>query len=75
MKETGDVIDSVDIVTVQGKIQRLERDDLKFGYRSSTFQDMKDLAAIYAVTFRLQESGSAKRKQQEWLERYASMLY
>ncbi|KAK3218237.1 hypothetical protein Dsin_012207 [Dipteronia sinensis] len=69
MKETGDVIDSVDVVTVQGNLQRLEKNDLNFGYRSSTFQDMKDLAAIVAVTFQLQESGSARAKQQECLER------
>ncbi|KAL5743301.1 hypothetical protein ACOSQ2_026417 [Xanthoceras sorbifolium] len=68
-QETGDVIDSVDIVTVKGTIQRLERNDLNFGYRSSTFQDMEDLAAIVAVTFRLQQSGSARRKQQECLGR------
>ncbi|KAK2652238.1 hypothetical protein Ddye_012094 [Dipteronia dyeriana] len=68
-QETGDVIDSVDVVTVQGKLQRLEKNDLNFGYRSSTFQDMKDLAAIVAVTFQLQESGSARTKQQECLER------
>ncbi|KAK2652202.1 hypothetical protein Ddye_012058 [Dipteronia dyeriana] len=41
----------VDVVTIQGKLQRLEKNDLNFGYRASTFQDMTDLAAIVAVTF------------------------
>lgn len=68
-KETAGVIDSVDIVTLGGKLQRVSRNDLKFGYRSSSFQDMKDLAAIVAVTFQLQESISARRKQREYLER------
>ncbi|KAI9160599.1 hypothetical protein LWI28_009829 [Acer negundo] len=68
-QEIGDVIDSVDVVTVQGKLQRLQKNDLNFGYRSSTFQDMKDLAAIVVVTFQLQESGSARTKQKECSER------
>lgn len=68
-QETAGVIDSVDIVTLGGKLQRVSRNDLKFGYRSSSFQDMKDLAAIVAVTFQLQESTSARRKQREYLDR------
>ncbi|KAL9424895.1 hypothetical protein AB3S75_031924 [Citrus x aurantiifolia] len=68
-QETAGVIDSVDIVTLGGKLQRVSRNDLKFGYRSSSFQDMKDLAAIVAVTFQLQESTSARRKQRGYLER------
>ncbi|KAJ0042188.1 hypothetical protein Pint_18772 [Pistacia integerrima] len=67
-QETADAIDSVDIVTVEGELRTLDRNDLKFGYRSSSFQDMEDLAAIVAVTFRLKELGSATRKQQEYLE-------
>lgn len=68
-QETAGAIDSVDIVTVGGKLRRVSRNDLMFGYRLSSFQDMKDLAAIVAVTFQLQDSTSARRKQQEYLER------
>ncbi|KAK0597896.1 hypothetical protein LWI29_029589 [Acer saccharum] len=70
-QETGDVIYSVDVVTVQGKLQRLEKNDLNFGYRSSTFQDMKDLAAIVAFTFQLQE----RRTTQPLGERTAGSVF
>lgn len=69
LQETADVVDSIEIVTTEGELQRLNRMDLKFGYRLSPFQDMKDLAAIVAVTFRLKQSESARRRQIEHLER------
>ena len=56
LKQTADVVDSVEIVTTDGKFQTLNRVDLSFGYRSSPFQDMEDLAAIAAVTFRQKHS-------------------
>ncbi|KAK6266550.1 hypothetical protein QUC31_017387 [Theobroma cacao] len=68
-QETASTIESIDIVTTEGAFQTLHRVDLSFGYRSSPFQDMKDLAAITAVTFRLQGSGSARKRQQELLKR------
>lgn len=68
-QETADVVESVDFVTTDGRLQRLERADLNFGYRSSPFQSMPDLAAIVAVTFRLQSSGTSKTRLQEYLER------
>ncbi|KAI8020511.1 UDP-N-acetylenolpyruvoylglucosamine reductase [Camellia lanceoleosa] len=68
-QETADVIDSIEIVTTDGKFQILNRTDLNFGYRTSPFQDMEDLAAIVAVTFQLKHSESARRRQQEYLER------
>ncbi|CAL5326003.1 unnamed protein product [Camellia sinensis] len=67
-QETADVIDSIEIVTTEGKFQILNRTDLNFGYRTSPFQDMEDLAAIVAVTFQLKHSESARRRQQEYLE-------
>ncbi|KAK9038941.1 hypothetical protein V6N11_023782 [Hibiscus sabdariffa] len=69
LKETADSIESIDIVTTEGKFRTLDRVDLSFGYRSSPFQDMNDLAAIVAVTFRLQGSVSARKRQQELLKR------
>ncbi|GMN28087.1 hypothetical protein TIFTF001_001920 [Ficus carica] len=68
-QETADVVESVDFVTTDGRLQRLERADLNFGYRSSPFQSMPDLAAIVAVTFQLQSSGTSKTRLQEYLER------
>ncbi|PON43693.1 UDP-N-acetylenolpyruvoylglucosamine reductase [Parasponia andersonii] len=68
-QETADVVESVDFVTFDGRLRRLERADLKFGYRSSPFQRMPDLAAIVAVTFRLQSSGTSKTRLQEYLAR------
>ena len=69
MKETADVVDSVEIVKNDGSFQTLNRIDLKFGYRTSPFKFMKDLGSIVAVMFKLQPSGSAKRRLQEYLER------
>ena len=71
LKETADVVDRVDIIKNNGRFQTLNRINLKFGYRSSPFQFMKDLGAIVAVTFQLQPSGSAKRRLQECLERWS----
>ncbi|OMO80228.1 UDP-N-acetylenolpyruvoylglucosamine reductase [Corchorus capsularis] len=68
-QETANTIESIDIVTTEGKFQTLNRVDLSFGYRTSPFQSMKDLAAIIAVTFQLQSSKSAKKRQQEFLKR------
>ncbi|KAL1162475.1 hypothetical protein V6Z11_A07G203100 [Gossypium hirsutum] len=68
-QETANVIESIDIVTTEGNFRTLNRIDLTFGYRSSSFQDMDNLAAIVAVTFRLEHSGSAKKRQQELLKR------
>ncbi|KAA8547799.1 hypothetical protein F0562_004228 [Nyssa sinensis] len=68
-QEIADVIDSIEIVTTEGKFQTLNRTDLDFSYRSSPFQDMDHLAAIFAVTFRLKHSKSARKRQHEYLER------
>lgn len=69
-QETAHSIHSVDIVTKDGQFHRLNRTDLNFGYRSSPFQDMQELAAIIAVTFKLEQSESAKRLHYEYMERY-----
>ncbi|PIA33280.1 hypothetical protein AQUCO_04100003v1 [Aquilegia coerulea] len=66
-QETADVIDSVEIVTVDGRLKTLNREELSFGYRKSPFQEMEDLAAVTAVTFRLIPSVSAKERQQTML--------
>uniref|UniRef100_A0A5B7BTU1 UDP-N-acetylmuramate dehydrogenase n=1 Tax=Davidia involucrata TaxID=16924 RepID=A0A5B7BTU1_DAVIN len=68
-QEIADVIDSIEIITTEGKFQTLKRTDLDFGYRSSPFQEMDDLAAIVAVTFRLKHSESARKRLQEYMER------
>ncbi|KAH7533283.1 hypothetical protein FEM48_Zijuj04G0114400 [Ziziphus jujuba var. spinosa] len=68
-QETADAVESVEIVTKDGKFQRLERADLSFGYRLTPFQTMQELAAIVAVTFQLQRSESSKMRQLEYLER------
>ncbi|KAJ9682882.1 hypothetical protein PVL29_018750 [Vitis rotundifolia] len=68
-QETAGVVHGVEFVTTEGKFQSLYRTDLKFGYRSSPFQNMKNLAAIVAVTFQLKHSASARRMQRQYLER------
>ncbi|RVW84550.1 UDP-N-acetylenolpyruvoylglucosamine reductase [Vitis vinifera] len=56
----------------EGRFQSLNRTDLKFGYRLSPFQNMKNLAAIVAVTFQLKHSASARRMQQQYLESWGA---
>ncbi|KAL3844880.1 hypothetical protein ACJIZ3_002283 [Penstemon smallii] len=68
-QESGDVVESVEIITTEGEYRVMDRSELSFGYRLSPFQGMKDLAAISCVTFRLKCSKSARRRQQEYLER------
>lgn len=70
LKETGDAVESVEITTREGEFKILNRKELSFGYRSSPFQGMRDLAAITAVTFQLKFSESAKKNQQEYLQRW-----
>lgn len=68
-QETGDVIESVEIVATDGEVRVLGRSELAFGYRWSTFQEMADLAAITAVTFRLTPAATARERQRAFLER------
>lgn len=71
LKETADVVDSIDTIKTDGRLQTLGKIDLNFGYRSSSFQYMEDLAAIVAVTFRLHPSGSSQKRLQEYLKRWS----
>ncbi|XP_016498246.2 uncharacterized protein LOC107816995 isoform X2 [Nicotiana tabacum] len=68
-QETADTIDSMEIITNEGESRMLKRRELNFGYRSSPFQEMKELASITAVTFRLKFSKTAREMQQEYLAR------
>ncbi|KAL8034487.1 hypothetical protein ABFS82_12G031800 [Erythranthe guttata] len=68
-QETSEAVECVELITTKGEYQILEKNNLSFGYRSSPFQGMNDLAAITAVTFRLDFSQSSRKNQQEYLER------
>ncbi|KAG5621202.1 hypothetical protein H5410_006420 [Solanum commersonii] len=68
-QETAAAIDSIEIITNEGESKMLKRGELTFGYRSSPFQEMKNLASITAVTFRLKFSKTAREMQQEYLAR------
>lgn len=69
LKETAQSIQSVEIITTEGQFRTLNKSELSFGYRYSSFRDMEDLAAITAVTFGLERSNSARKRQHEYLER------
>ncbi|KAL5557828.1 hypothetical protein UlMin_034039 [Ulmus minor] len=73
--ETANAVDSIDIITIDGMLRRLHRANLSFGYRSSPFQDMEDLATIVAATFWLQCSGASKAILQEYLDRSAGSVF
>ncbi|XP_042475443.1 UDP-N-acetylenolpyruvoylglucosamine reductase-like isoform X1 [Macadamia integrifolia] len=71
-QETADTIDTVEIVTIDGRNQTLHRNDLTFGYRRSSFQEMENMAAIVAVTFQLKPSALARERQRAYLQRRRS---
>ncbi|GAQ81595.1 UDP-N-acetylmuramate:NADP+ oxidoreductase [Klebsormidium nitens] len=68
--ETGDVVDSVEIVTAEGTSRTLTRDngELAWSYRTSPFQQMEGLAAIVAATFKLDKSGDARKRQLTFMD-------
>ncbi|KAG0603838.1 hypothetical protein M758_10G124300 [Ceratodon purpureus] len=70
-QETGDVVQNVEIVTTSGVSCSLSRDagELKFEYRTSPFQKMRDSAVIVAATFELQPSPDSRQRQRMYLER------
>ncbi|KAG0455130.1 hypothetical protein HPP92_024124 [Vanilla planifolia] len=68
-QETADVVETVEVVTREGEVKLLGREDVSFGYRWSSMQEMKELAAILAVTFRLHPSTAARNRQRMFLDR------
>ncbi|XP_058091512.1 uncharacterized protein LOC131237641 [Magnolia sinica] len=68
-QETANSIDSIEIVTMDGRQQVLNACELVFGYRRSPFQEMEDIAAIAAVTFGLTASVNAMERQRVYLGR------
>lgn len=59
--QVSDVISEVIYVTDSGEVQRLSKNQLQFGYRSSSFQGKG--GSIVAATFTLQPSTEARQKQ------------
>ncbi|CAN6451615.1 unnamed protein product [Victoria cruziana] len=68
-QEISDVVESVEIITVNGEHRLIGRKELLFHYRRSSFQEMQDLAAIVAITFHLTPSSTSKKKAEEYLNR------
>lgn len=60
-QETQDCLTSVDFVDAQGSLHCLPKEQLKFSYRHSPFQDLK--GAIAGATFTLKPSSEARSKQ------------
>lgn len=65
-RETCDYLTSVDYISVDGIAQTLNKGDLHFAYRTSSFQKMG--GAIVGATFILSPSESARNKQIEIIE-------
>lgn len=61
--ETFDTLTSVDYIDENGIFKQLPKDSLTFGYRSSSFQNIK--GAIVGATFSLQPSMQARERQLE----------
>lgn len=60
-KETCEHLISIDFITEDGQLRKLDRSEIEFGYRYSSFQDQA--GAIVAATFRLIPSSAARDKQ------------
>lgn len=67
--ETGEVVEAVEVVDRDGEVRVLGREELGFGYRWSSLQEMEDVAAIVAVTFRLWWSPAARDRQRKFFDR------
>lgn len=65
-KETCDTLVSVDFLDEEGKLHQLKRDELKFSYRTSPFQDIP--GAIVGATFALAHDPAARAKQLEIIQ-------
>ncbi len=63
--ETKDVLEEVEFLHEDGRIEIYKRDALQFSYRMSIFQKMKGV--ILSATFRLKLSLDAKEKQEKLL--------
>ncbi len=61
--ETCEALQTIDFVTSKGELQHLQRNDLKFSYRFSSFQQMS--GAIVGATFQLLPSETARKMQIE----------
>lgn len=61
--QTCDPLVSVDYIDDEGFFHRLRKEELVFGYRTSTFQQLK--GAIVGATFELAPSKDARQKQLE----------
>ncbi len=61
--ETCTPLTSVDYVTEEGSLQTIDKKDLRFAYRQSSFQEKK--GAIVGATFTLSPSSEARQKQLE----------
>lgn len=59
--ETAQFLQSVEFVEPSGMLKILQKEDLQFGYRTSTFQEMK--GGIAAVTFSLAQDPEARQRQ------------
>lgn len=69
-QESADTIENVSILMMDGSCRVLSRSDLALWYRRSSLQEMEDMAAIIAVTFKLTPSALAMERQRAFLERY-----
>lgn len=64
--ETKDALTWVDFMDLDGEIHRYGKEDLSFGYRSSSFQSMKGI--IIGAHFSLTLSDTAKEKQRQIID-------
>jgi len=65
-QETGDKLLSVDYLTDKGELLSLKKEEMTFGYRSSSFQKRKGV--ILSALFSLEASPHAKEQQKKILE-------
>ncbi|PKA65292.1 hypothetical protein AXF42_Ash005624 [Apostasia shenzhenica] len=68
-QETAEVVESVEVVMRDGDFRVLTREEVRYGYRWSSLQEMDDMAAIVAVTFRLSPAPAARDRQRKFLAR------
>ncbi|MDR3623759.1 MAG: UDP-N-acetylmuramate dehydrogenase [Chlamydiales bacterium] len=65
-KEVCESLESVEYVSNDGDVRVFEKDELTFGYRKSSFQEMRGV--IVAATFKLEECKLARGRQLEIIQ-------
>uniref|UniRef100_A0A7S3XDW9 UDP-N-acetylmuramate dehydrogenase n=1 Tax=Picocystis salinarum TaxID=88271 RepID=A0A7S3XDW9_9CHLO len=68
-QQTSDVLVEVEYLDSQGKFHTLKKDQAKFGYRMSPFQEMPQPIVVTSAVFQLRKSDKSRARVMEYMDR------